>query len=75
MIKVIVGTNTDRYPVLVSPETTLRQVFNQEGIDYADRMVQLDGAPIRPGDLDKTFEFFGITNDCYLIVIQKRDNA
>lgn len=76
MIKVTVGNNVKRESVIVSPNTTLRTVLEDNGIDYANRgVIHLDGASLQPGDLDKTFTDFGITEKCFLLQVVKADNA
>ncbi len=75
MINVTVGNNMKRQTVAVDSEATVRQVLTDAGIDYARGMTTLDGAPLQPGDLDKTFAAFGITESCYVISVQKADNA
>ncbi|MDR9824985.1 hypothetical protein RCJ22_05100, partial [Vibrio sp. FNV 38] len=37
--------------------------------------MMLDGVTLRPGDLDKSFDDFGIAETCYLLSVQKADNA
>lgn len=44
-------------------------------MDYTRGTIQLDSAPLGPGDLDKTFADFGITEKCYLLNVVKADNA
>lgn len=75
MIKVTVGNNVKRVPVIVPPTTTLRAVLEQEGIDYSRGVMHLDGSSLNPGDLDKTFADFGITEKCFLLNVVKADNA
>jgi hypothetical protein len=76
MIKVIVGNNVQKNSVIVEATETLRSVLEAEGIDYVNRgVINLDGASLRPGDLDKTFADFGITEKCYLLQVTKADNA
>lgn len=75
MIKVVVGNNVNRETVIVSPETTLRTVLEQNEIDYSRGVMHLDGATLQPGDLDKTFAAFGITEKCFLLNVVKADNA
>lgn len=75
MINVTVGNNMKRTTVAVDSEATLRQTLNDAGIDYSRGMTTLDGAPLQPGDLDKTFGQFNISESCYLLSIQKADNA
>lgn len=75
MFKVYVGNNIDRWAVMVSPDTTLRAVLEQEQIDYTRGTMHLDGSSLRPGDLDKTFAELGVTGQCFLLSMQKLDNA
>lgn len=75
MIKVVVGNNVNRETVIVSPTTTLRSVLETNGIDYSRGVMHLDGSSLQPGDLDKTFADFGITEKCFLLNVVKADNA
>lgn len=75
MIKVIVGNNVKRNTVIVDSATTLRSVLEDAGIDYTTGVMHLDGCSLVPGDLDKTFEQFGITEKCFLMSVVKADNA
>lgn len=75
MFKVFVGNNVDRWSVMVTPDTTLRALLEQEQIDYTRGTMHLDGVSLRPGDLDKTFAEIGVTSECYLLMIKKVDNA
>ena len=75
MIKVIVGTNTQRESVITDPSMSLRSVLEDKGIDYATGTIHLDGTPIKAGDLDQTFAGLGITEKCYLVVVVKGDGG
>ncbi len=75
MIRVTVGTNTSRKNVIVDENTTLRKVLEDNEIDYSRANVNLDGASLNPGDMDKTFATLGITETCFLIASIKQDNA
>jgi len=75
MIKVTIGNNVKRTSEIVDENTTLREVLEDAGIDYAMGMMNLDGSTLSPGDLDKTFADFGITEKCYLLNVVKADNA
>ena len=75
MIKVTVGNNVKRESVIVEETTTLRTVLEDANIDYTVGVMNLDGATLSPGDLDKSFADFGIKERCYLISVQKLDNA
>lgn len=75
MIKVICGNNIKRETVIVEKSESLRNVLENVGIDYTRGLTTLDGAPMQPGDLDKTFDDFGIADRCYLLSVVKADNA
>lgn len=75
MIQVIVGQNVNRTTVDVENTRTLRSVLEENHIDYSRGTMTLDGSPLQPGDLDKTFADKGITTKCYLMSVVKTDNA
>ena len=75
MIKVTVGNNVKRETVIVDSSATLRKVLEDAGVDYTKGTMHLDGASLQPGDLDKTFGQFGITEKAFLLNGVKADNA
>ena len=75
MIQVTVGNNVKRERVIVSDTDTLRKVLEDADIDYTRGVMHLDGASLQPGDLDKTFEDFGIREKAFLLNVVKADNA
>ena len=75
MIKVTMGNNVKRTSEVLDENTTLREALEDAGIDYTTGMMNLDGSTLGPGDLDKTFADFGITEKCYLLNVVKADNA
>lgn len=75
MIQVTVGNNVERKKDIVEPTKTLRQVLEANEIDYTRGVMHLDGSSLNPGDLDKTFAEFGITEKCFLLNVVKADNA
>lgn len=75
MIRVTLGNNVNRTPYIVDESRTLRDVLDEKEIDYTRGVMHLDGASLSPGDLDKTFKYFGIDKQCYLLNVVKADNA
>lgn len=80
MIKVLIGNNLDRDTVIFNPDTTLREALESRNIDYSTGMATLDGATLKPGELNKTFADFGYDGSdgrdrCSLICVVKADNA
>jgi hypothetical protein len=75
MIKVTIGNNVKRTSEILDASTTLRAALEAAEIDYTRGIMNLDGSTLNPGDLDKTFADFGITEKCYLLNVVKADNA
>ena len=75
MISVTIGTNTKRTRISMDPNTTLRQALEANEVNYSVATVHMDGCSLQPGDLDKTFADFGVTDSTYLIAVIKQDNA
>lgn len=75
MIKVTIGNNVKRTTEILDASTTLRDALEGAEIDCTVGMMNLDGSTLSPGDLDKTFADFGITEKCYLLNVVKADNA
>ena len=75
MIKVTLGNNTKRKTEILDPNTTLKAALESVEIDYTKGTMHLDGSPLQPGDLNKTFADFGVNEKCYLLNVVKADNA
>ena len=75
MIKVVAMNNVKKDTQIVEGTATPREVLEAAGIEYTRGTVHLDGAPLGPGDLDKSFDEFGIKSKCFLTNIVKVDNA
>lgn len=75
MIKVTIGNNVKKESIIIDENTTLRNALENNDINYTTGIMHLDGSSLNPGDLDKTFADFGITEKCYLLNVVKTDNA
>ena len=75
MIKVTMGNNVKRTGEIPDENTTLRDAPESVDIDYTTGIMSPDGSTLNPGDPDKTFADFGITEKCYLLNVVKADNA
>jgi len=75
MLSVTVGTNLERNTTIVPEDTTLREVLEDQGIDYGSSAIHLNGSVIKPGDLDKSFAELGLTDNVMLIAVQKAGNG
>ena len=75
MVQVTMGNNVDRKRIPVDENITLKQALEDNGFDYTRGVMHLDGASLEAGDLNKTFAELGVTDRCYLLSVQKADNA
>ncbi len=75
MIKVLIGTNTNRKQITTDPSRTLKSVLEENGIDYSTGGIHLDGLAVAGEDLNKSFTEHGITEDCILISVVKGDGG
>lgn len=79
MIRVIYSNNTNSERTTTDENMTVRSFLNEVSLDYSSGMIVMDGASVKPGDLDKTFASMGYGTDdrntCFIAVIKKLDNA
>ena len=75
MIKVIVGTTTQRNEKNYTADTTIRNILEDNAIDYSVSQIMLDGASLNAGDMDRTLASLNITEKCMLIAVVKAANA
>ena len=75
MIRVTVGTNTNRTAVTVDPSRTLKSVLEENNIDYSRGGIHLDGMAVGGEGINKSFTDHGITEDCFLISVVKGDGG
>lgn len=75
MVKVTYRNNVAPKTMIVDENTTLRNCLEANDIDYSRGIMYLDGSPLQPGDMDKTFRALGIEEKCFLSSIVKADNA
>ena len=64
-----------RTTVIVPDTLTIRQTLEDADVNYEVGVTSVDGASLRPGDLDKTFADLGITEKCMILNSVKADNA
>lgn len=75
MIQIRIVTNTSRKTIATDENSTVREVLEANGVNYANAPVFIDGAPLNIGDHDKTFVELGITEKCMLTSVVKTENA
>lgn len=75
MISITVGTNTARRKIVVDPNTTLRKVLTDNGVNPGLGTIFVNATPFAREDLDKTLAELNIGNDAMVLSIAKADNA
>lgn len=75
MLEITLGTNTSRTKVIVPGSTVLRDLLEDNNVNYSVGTIHIDGCPISSGDMDKTLSDLGITSKAFIIAIVKADNA
>lgn len=75
MIKVIVGTTTQRAEKNYPADTTIRKILENNNVDYSVSQIMMDGASLNAGDLDKTLSDMGIKEKTMLVAAVKASNA
>lgn len=75
LVKVKVGTNLNRTEVTVPSNKTIREILEENEINYATTTIFVDGVTVQLGEMDKTLEELGIRESCFIIAAQKTENA
>ena len=75
MFKVNITNNANSFAVNVPPDTTIRSILEEEGVNYQGRYVTLNTRPLSAAQMDNTLAELGVNGECYLSLIQKLDNA
>lgn len=76
IINVTLRNNVVSKAINVPSNMPLRQIFEENGVDYNAGIISLDGASLPVGSMDKSLEELGVTgNRCFLIASVKADNA
>lgn len=75
MVRVIVGTTTQRNEKNYTADTTIRSILEENAVDYSVAQVMLDGASLQVDQMDKTLAQLNKHEKCMLIAVVKAANA
>lgn len=77
MIKLTIGTNTDRRTVMVEADDTLADALSNNHVDASRSALHLNGTLIPGADKELTFDELGIVDgsEAMLISVIKADSA
>ena len=75
IVEVKVGTNLNRVSKSYPSNKTVREILEDNEINYATTTIFVDGVTVQMGQMDSTLEELGIKESCYIIAAQKTENA
>lgn len=75
MLNVTIGTNTSRKKVIVDPNTVLRDLLTENGVNLSVGTVHIDGIPMTVAQLGSTLAEIGVSDGAFIISVAKADNA
>ena len=77
MIRLTIGTNTQRTTVMAAPTDTLSDVLNANNVNVGSAALHLNGSLIPGAAVHDTFEELGVEDDsdAMLIAVVKADSA
>ena len=75
MVKITLITNAGRKTVIANEAKTLREIYEENDVNYDSCTNTIDSVPLRVGDLNKTLRELGVGENCRMSSIVKMDNA
>ena len=75
MFRLTIASADSRNTDIVDDNITPKQAHENAGITYTRATVTLDGGPMTPEKMNKSFHDLGIVGDATLAVCVKLDNA
>lgn len=75
MIKVTLITNNPRKTIIVPENKTVRQILEENDINYAMATTAVDGATLAVGEMDETLSDMGLTEKAVISVLANKNNA
>ena len=75
MVKITLITNAGRKTVIASETKTLREIYEENDVNYDSCTNTIDSVPLKIGDLDKSLRDLGVGETCRMSSIVKMDNA
>ena len=75
MIEVHIGTTTDRTIKHYSPSKTVREILDDNNIDYSYTSILIDSANIKADEMDMSLSQLNKTEKCFIIAAVKAESA
>lgn len=74
-IKVTFLNNVSKQSFMVESTTEIQEFLNENELNYGFGTVHLNGETLLEEDFEKTFEDFGVTDECFMMKVKNADNA
>ena len=75
MLNLTIGTNTSRKKVIVDETDTLRAILESNNVNINVGTIHINGEVISRDNLDCTLEELEVSDQAFIIVAAKADNA
>ena len=75
MTKVTLSTPDSRNAVMVEDDQSIKEILDDNGINYSRASVMIDGMTLTADQLRKTLSDLGTVGDCIIATCVKMDNA
>ena len=75
MVKVTLITNNPRKTVFVPETKTVKQILDENEVNYGSAATAVDGATLNAGEINKTLAELGVEDKVVISVLAHKDNA
>lgn len=75
MVKITLITNAGRKTIIASEDKTLREIYEENEVNYEACTNTIDSVPLKIGDMDKTLQQLGVGETCRMSSVVKQDCA
>lgn len=75
MVRVTLITNNPRKTVMAEENKTVKQILEENDVNYGNAATAVDGATLSAGEINKTLRELGIEDKVVISVLAHKDNA
>ena len=75
MVKITLITNNPRKTVFAAETKTVKQILEENDVNYGSAATAVDGATLNAGEINKTLAELGIAEKTVISVLAHKDNA
>ena len=74
-IKVTFLNNVSKQSFMEESTSKIQEFLNENELNYGLGAVHLNGETLLADDFEKTFDDFGVTEECFMMKVKNADNA